>query len=100
MRNYLYSFIYIVVAIIFVWGSIYVFKGSKRKSGRWGLNINLSKGGQVKSRNILTEVKCPICGQELPKVRVPRSFKQILWGGWTCGKCGQRVDKWGNPEND
>lgn len=53
-----------------------------RKKGRWGINLN--------------DVVCPRCGQILPKIRKPRTFREFLWGGAMCGNCGCEVDKWGN----
>lgn len=38
---------------------------------------------------------CPECGAALPVVRWPTSWRQILWGGWTCKRCGAEVDRWG-----
>lgn len=38
---------------------------------------------------------CPSCGNTLPCVRVPSSFSQIMWGGWTCPKCGCEIDRKG-----
>lgn len=31
---------------------------------------------------------CPECNQEAEKIRLPRSLKQALRGGWTCPHCG------------
>ena len=39
--------------------------------------------------------KCPRCGELLPMIRRPTSLGEFLWGGWTCGKCGAAVDKYG-----
>lgn len=41
---------------------------------------------------------CPQCNNELPRVRVPTSLSEALWGGWTCEKCGTeiKVDFYGN----
>jgi hypothetical protein len=39
--------------------------------------------------------KCPRCGEPLPKFRAPQSGRQAMWGGWTCGKCGQEIDRRG-----
>jgi hypothetical protein len=39
--------------------------------------------------------KCPECGLQLPKVRAPGSFRQVMWGGWTCPECGCEVDRKG-----
>lgn len=38
---------------------------------------------------------CPRCGEPLPMIRAPKSFKQAMWGGWTCSKCNTELDKWG-----
>ena len=35
---------------------------------------------------------CPLCGTRTPPVRIPRSWRQFLWGGWTCRKCGCEMD--------
>lgn len=35
---------------------------------------------------------CPRCHQTLPKFRKPQSVSQALFGGWTCRKCGTRVN--------
>jgi transposase-like protein len=40
-------------------------------------------------------VVCPQCGSVLPRVRPPRSFRQMLWGGWTCPHCGSQVSRAG-----
>ena len=44
----------------------------------------------------LEKVKCPKCGTEQPKFRLPKGIKEALWGGWTCEKCGCKMDKYGN----
>ncbi len=49
--------------------------------GRWGL-------GAFKAN-------CPRCGTALPMMRKPASKDEALWGGWTCPKCGCKVDKYG-----
>lgn len=38
---------------------------------------------------------CPECGGELSQIRTPVSMKQVIWGGWTCSKCGGHIDRWG-----
>ena len=35
--------------------------------------------------------RCPKCGEERPLARVPRNFKQMITGGWTCSKCNVEV---------
>jgi hypothetical protein len=50
---------------------------------RWGVNLE--------------QVNCPHCYAPVPRVRIPRSRREMLWGGGTCDKCGCEMDKWGNP---
>ena len=38
---------------------------------------------------------CPYCHAELPAFRWPSSFRQAIFGGWTCSICTTKVDKWG-----
>lgn len=45
----------------------------------------------------LSEAKCPNCGNPFPRVRTPKNFRQAMWGGWTCEKCGTEFDKWLKP---
>jgi hypothetical protein len=40
---------------------------------------------------------CPRCKAYIPQVRIPTSFKQMLWGGWTCSNCGLELDRAGKP---
>jgi hypothetical protein len=63
-------------------GTFLVIRDTVRGRGNWG--INLSPPGS-----------CPECGASIPMVRVPRSSRQALWGGWTCEDCGAEIDKWG-----
>ena len=48
---------------------------------KWGINI--------------APVVCPGCRTALPRWRTPTSFKQVLWGGYTCPTCHCELDKWG-----
>jgi hypothetical protein len=41
--------------------------------------------------------KCSECGKSALAVRAPTDTYETMWGGWTCEKCGQKNDKWGNP---
>jgi len=43
----------------------------------------------------LKTVNCPKCKTEQPKIRKPKGWKEILFGGNTCEKCGCRMDKYG-----
>jgi hypothetical protein len=55
---------------------------------RFGINLASLFGG----------AKCAECGARAPKVaRIPKTPYQVMWGGWTCEKCGLELDKWGNP---
>jgi transposase len=40
-------------------------------------------------------VLCPKCGRTMPFLRLPRSLRQLLFGGWTCRSCGCRMNRWG-----
>lgn len=40
---------------------------------------------------------CPKCGTPFPIVRIPKSFREAMWGGSTCRNCGLTVDKFGRP---
>ena len=55
------------------------------KSGKLGINLN--------------EVVCPECNEPAPKVRKPKNKRQLLWGGWSCEKCGTEMDKYGTKVN-
>ncbi|HTK25112.1 MAG TPA: hypothetical protein VL327_01015 [Pyrinomonadaceae bacterium] len=39
---------------------------------------------------------CPECGTPVPAFRKPTSFRQAVWGGWTCSNCGAEMDRHGN----
>jgi len=40
---------------------------------------------------------CPRCNADIPPIRAPTSFRQMLWGGWTCSNCGLELDRKGSP---
>ena len=49
---------------------------------RWGINFNA--------------IQCARCGTPSREgVRWPKSFHQLMWGGWTCRVCDTQNDKWG-----
>jgi hypothetical protein len=58
----------------------FFWKHTKAK-GRWGLGA--------------FGTLCPHCGTRLPFIRKPASKEEAMWGGWTCPKCGARLDKYG-----
>jgi hypothetical protein len=68
-------------------GAYLVVRDTKRGSGRWGINTQ--------------PAKCGRCGEPAPAERKPGSLRQVLWGGWKCGRCGCELDQWGNaPRKD
>jgi hypothetical protein len=44
--------------------------------------------------------KCQVCGSHLSAGIVPKSLRQYLSGGRTCGDCGFDLDRWGQPIPD
>ncbi len=40
--------------------------------------------------------KCPTCAIQQPAWRKPTSFRQLMWGGWTCANCNTEIDRHGN----
>ncbi len=40
-------------------------------------------------------LSCPACGAPVPRLRVPRSLRQALFGGARCTSCGCKVDRVG-----
>ena len=43
-----------------------------------------------------TDGVCPNCKAKLPSPRIPRNFRQAMWGGWTCKQCGCESDAHGD----
>jgi hypothetical protein len=41
------------------------------------------------------QVKCPSCATQQAFFRWPSSFRQLMWGGWTCTNCGTEMDRKG-----
>jgi len=72
--------IFVVVAALVLPGTLLVAIGTVTKN-RWGINLE--------------SVNCPACGSPMPQVRQPKSVRERLWGGGTCGQCGCEMDKWG-----
>ncbi len=48
------------------------------------------------SGSSLAAPKCPTCETQQPAIRKPTSFRQLIWGGWTCAKCGTEIDRHGH----
>lgn len=64
-------------------GTVLVIRDTIRKRGNWGINLKPSP--------------CFQCGTPMPIVRKPASWRQAMWGGWTCSECGLELDRWGRP---
>jgi hypothetical protein len=43
-------------------------------------------------------VVCPNCRYPQPFIREPASFKQMMFGGYTCEACGTEIDKYGRAQ--
>jgi hypothetical protein len=69
--------IFIVVASLVFLGILLVAIGTASKNG-WGMNLE--------------SVNCSACGSPLPQVRQSKSFRQSLWGGWTCAPSAAWID--------
>ncbi|THD33283.1 hypothetical protein [uncultured Flavobacterium sp.] len=41
------------------------------------------------------KARCKNCGQMQNYFRIPKNWRQFLWGGYSCGKCGAELDKFG-----
>ena len=54
---------------------------SNKSKGNWGINLGT--------------VNCPKCKEEQPQIRMPKSIKEALWGGYSCNNCGCKMDKYG-----
>jgi DNA-directed RNA polymerase subunit RPC12/RpoP len=48
----------------------------------------------------LKTIYCPECGLKQPKIRMPKGWHEILWGGVTCSNCGCRMDKFGKERKN
>jgi hypothetical protein len=42
---------------------------------------------------------CPRCAEPLPTIRKATSWREALWGGWTCQNCGCKVDRYGRERS-
>ena len=71
----------LVLAVIVLAGGFAFLRAQTNAKGRWGF-------GALRS-------SCPRCGTRLPMIRKPASSEEAMWGGWTCPKCGCKVDKYG-----
>jgi hypothetical protein len=73
---------YSILGLIIIFACLAAFVWWQNKiGGRWGMS--------------LSRKNCPRCGAPLPMFRKPASASEIMWGGWTCQRCGCKVDKYG-----
>jgi hypothetical protein len=75
------NIMFVVVASVVLVGVILVAYGTVVRN-RWGINLE--------------QVNCPRCQAPVPRVRKPKSRREMLWGGGHCDKCGCEMDKWGS----
>ena len=73
-----------IVAFFMVLAVVLVVRGTAKKD-KWGINVE----------GVVGTGRCPKCGTGLPAIRSPNSFRQAMWGGWTCSTCKAELDKWG-----
>lgn len=79
----IYKIVYYCVGVLVVLSLVYKFWP---REGQWGINFS--------------KVSCPKCGNPLPLFRRPKNKTQMMWGGWTCDKCGCEVDKYGKERSE
>lgn len=64
---------------------------SMQNGGSPGVRISEPERWKVN----LKPTVCSKCGHDLPQIRRPKNLRQVVWGGWTCPKCGTELDKSG-----
>jgi hypothetical protein len=84
-----------LTGVLLIVGLIFQNYQSRKKRGRWGLNIASAEELAAGKPSLRPNV-CPNCHAALPAVRIPHDLYEALWGGNTCQNCGQKIDKWGN----
>ena len=71
------------------------------RDDRWPLDIAklehaIQRVVKLKSAGVTISLRqqyCPVCGEPLGLARAPRSWRQALWGGFVCSKCGTQLDR-------
>jgi len=53
--------------------------------------LYLTKGQWHPEKANPQNFRCPYCGEEKSLTRIPKNFKQLITGGWTCSKCNKEV---------
>ena len=65
-----------------------------------GLGAGLSAGLVTLAIGLLKKsIRCPGCGEKLPKFSKPQNKEQALYGGRTCPKCNSEIDRNGQLIN-
>jgi hypothetical protein len=65
-------------------GAVLIVRDTIRQRGKWGIPLK--------------QAVCTQCGTLMPMAfRKPTSWRQAMWGGWTCAECGYELDRWGRP---
>jgi ribosomal protein L40E len=72
---------FLLFVMLIVGGAYAFFRHANKNKTRWGVNFD--------------EMVCPDCNTKQPITRVPANRREMLWGGFTCRKCGTEADKWG-----
>lgn len=77
-------------AIVGIVTVMVVFAFAKKK------RIRIGEGKRM-GLNLASDLECPNCGAPFPATRIPKNFRQAMWGGWTCERCDEEFDKWLAP---
>ncbi len=79
-----------ITLIIEFFGLYLVIRDSRRKSGKWRVNIN-PKVWRNDPSKIFASVSCARCRLDLPVVTAVKPPNQLLFGGWGCEYCGEKL---------
>ena len=72
------------IVFLLLLGIYAIYKMTRRSADKMGINVR--------------RVICPVCGEQQPVVRRPKTFKHAMFGGGICAKCGRDIDKWGEVD--
>lgn len=53
--------------------------------------------GLMPSKSARRRVICAVCEAPQPRVRIPKNYRQLMYGGMTCAKCGTELTSFGQP---
>lgn len=83
MNKYLYSPLYFIVTILIGVLAGKLIQRYWPATGKYGIPKTIKP--------------CPSCGASPVLFRKPANRRQLIWGGWTCSKCGLELDRYGEP---